>query len=78
MRIAFVSLLAAAHAAAQTTTGTVTGTVVDSSQQVVAGAEVTLVNERSTESRQTTTSETGAFVFPAVQPGRYTIKVDAK
>jgi hypothetical protein len=78
MRIAFVSLLAAAHAAAQTTTGTVTGTVVDSSQQVVAGAEVTLVNERSTESRQATTSETGAFVFPAVQPGRYTIKVDAK
>ncbi|MFN7938215.1 MAG: carboxypeptidase regulatory-like domain-containing protein [Bryobacteraceae bacterium] len=63
---------------AQTTTGSISGTVVDSSQQVVVGASIALLNERTSESRQATTNEVGFFQFPAIQAGIYTIKVDAK
>ncbi len=76
--LALALCLAVGQVAAQTITGTINGTVVDSSQQVVAGANVTLLNERSTESRSTTTNDSGSFVFPAIQPGLYTIKVEAQ
>jgi type 1 fimbria pilin len=45
-----LALLAAVPAAAQDT-GTISGIVVDNSQQVVPGATVTLVNERTAASR---------------------------
>ncbi len=61
---------------AQTITGTITGTVVDSSNQVIVGAQVTLLSERTGESRITTTNESGNFIFPALQPGAYTVKVE--
>ncbi|MFN0124851.1 MAG: carboxypeptidase regulatory-like domain-containing protein, partial [Blastocatellia bacterium] len=63
---------------AQTVTGRITGTVVDSSGQVIAGALVTLINERTSDERSVTTDDAGSFLFVAVQPGAYTIKVDQK
>jgi hypothetical protein len=43
---------------------------------VLPGATVTLVNELTGDSRIGTTNETGAFVFSAVQPGTYTVRVE--
>src|SRR3954451_18667466 len=69
-----VVVFLAAPAAAQDT-GTVSGTVVDSSGQVVPGAAVTLTNEATADARSATSSETGAFIFRAVPPGSYSVRV---
>ncbi len=61
---------------AQTVTGTITGTVVDPSTQVIAGAKVTLTNDRTSDARNTTTNESGNFLFPAVSPGTYSVKIE--
>ena len=63
-------------AAAQSVSGSITGTVVDQTRQLVPGATVTLVNEQTADVRATSSNETGAFVFSAVQPGTYTVRVE--
>ena len=50
----------------------------DSSGQVIPAAEVTLSSEHTGEQRKATTNEVGDFVFPALVPGRYTIRVESK
>jgi len=62
---------------AQTTSAQIDGIVVDPSASVVVGAKVTVQNQATLESRTVTTNETGVFVFPALVPGTYTIKVEA-
>src|SRR5688572_9080022 len=57
-------------------TGTVLGTVIDSSDQVVPGATVTLLNQATTDSRQSVSDERGEFAFRAVPPGTYTVSVE--
>jgi hypothetical protein len=64
-------------AAAQTQTGSITGTVTDPSGQVIPGAQVALVNEGTGEERQSIAGDTGDFVFTALQPGTYTIRISA-
>ncbi|HEY7055625.1 MAG TPA: carboxypeptidase regulatory-like domain-containing protein, partial [Vicinamibacterales bacterium] len=68
-------LLCPRPAAAQNT-GTISGLIVDNTGQVVPGATVTLINEATTDTRTLTSSDTGAFVFRAVEPGSYTVKVE--
>jgi hypothetical protein len=68
--------LAAPPAAAQSTTGRITGTVSDASNQIVAGATVTIVNEATGESRTSTSDQAGGFTFAALEPGTYTIRVE--
>ena len=68
--------LIAVSASAQSTSGSMSGTVVDESNQIVAAATVTILNESSGEERKGTTNEAGAFVFSALLPGPYTIKVE--
>src|SRR5215467_3918054 len=60
----------------QTTTSEVSGTVVDPSSAVIAGAKVTLLNEATSEARTLSSNESGAFTFPAVVRGTYTIRVE--
>ncbi len=55
--------------------GRITGAVVDPSENVISGAEVTLVNERTSETLNITSNPNGVFVFPNVPPGMYTIAV---
>lgn len=75
-----VFLLAAALSAnqllAQTVTGTITGTVTDPSDHVIAGAKVTLTNDRTGETRVVSTNDTGSFSITAIKPGSYSIKVE--
>src|SRR5216684_7342186 len=58
-------------------TGTVTGTVTDQSGAVVAKAKITLKNEATGDTRETTSNESGYFSFGTVNPGTYAVKVSA-
>src|SRR5215831_16545870 len=71
-----VLLVAAAPAAGQGVSGSIAGTIVDQTRQVVPGATITLLNELTGDTRATTSNDTGAFVFSAVQPGTYTVRVE--
>ncbi|MFB3853190.1 MAG: carboxypeptidase regulatory-like domain-containing protein [Vicinamibacterales bacterium] len=74
-----VSLILAApvvRAAAQGTTSRLVGTVVDSTGGVLPGATVTLTNDGTGVSFTTFTTDTGTYVFEAVQSGLYTVKVE--
>jgi hypothetical protein len=51
------------------------GTVVDTSGQVVPGADITIVHESTAEERRSVTNEVGDFTFPALVPGPYTVRV---
>ena len=63
-------------ASAQTPSGEISGTVVDSSGSVLPGVRVTLTNSGTNAVRLSQTNETGVYVFPAVPPGTYSLKVE--
>ena len=62
---------------AQQLTGTISGTSYDQSGAVVPNATVTLKNEGSSDTRQSTSNSQGFFNFAAVQPGSYSVSVEA-
>ena len=61
---------------AQVTTGTVLGTVLDNSQAVVSGAQVTITEAGKGTSQKLVTDETGAYSAPFLIPGTYTVTVE--
>lgn len=70
-------LISASIASAQSTgSATLRGSVRDPQGAVVPGATVTLINEATKDERKASTSDSGIYVFSAVNPGRYTIKVE--
>lgn len=74
--LAALSMFAAMPVAfAQGSAGTVRGDVKDPNGAVVPNATVTLVSERGTE-RKATTSSNGTYTFTSVDPGQYTIRVE--
>src|SRR5579863_4455776 len=60
---------------AQSSRGTVTGIVTDPSKAAVANAVVDLTREQTKVVRSTRTNQTGSYVFDAVDPGSYSLKV---
>ncbi|HYO63485.1 MAG TPA: carboxypeptidase-like regulatory domain-containing protein, partial [Pyrinomonadaceae bacterium] len=64
-------------ALAQTGTSSVRGTVTDQQGNAVAGATVTLTSAGTNITRTQTTSESGAYTFTAVPPGRYRVEAEA-
>src|SRR5947207_15868129 len=74
--VIFAVVLCAARASAQTTSGAMFGRVVDSSDQVVPGAEVTITNESTREQRHATTNEVGEYVFSGLVAGPYTVRAE--
>jgi hypothetical protein len=60
----------------QTPSGEISGTVSDSSGSVMPGVRVTLTNAATNAIRLTQTNESGLYVFPAVPPGTYNLKVE--
>jgi hypothetical protein len=62
---------------AQTTSGTITGSVTDASGAVVPGASVQLVEQAKNVSQATKTAADGSFVFADVEPGTYSVTVQA-
>jgi hypothetical protein len=71
--IGLIIALAAGIPASAQDTGTISGTVVDSSDQVLPGATITLTNEATGAVRTLTSNERGEFAFRALQPGSYTV-----
>jgi hypothetical protein len=69
-------LLSTGPAWAQSVSGSIAGSVIDPSRQVVPGATVTLIDEDTGAMRTVPTNDTGAFVFSALQPGRYTVRIE--
>jgi hypothetical protein len=74
--LVLVLLLFAAIASAQTTSGSISGSVVDTQDQVVPGADVVVTNQQTQEVRRSVSNEVGLFSFPALQPGRYTVRAE--
>ena len=60
--------------AQSTTTGGIAGVVQDPSSAVVAGATVTLHSLDNGSTQTVTTSDTGAYQFPLLRPGNYTVQ----
>ncbi len=52
------------------------GTVRDQSNAFVAGAKVSIRNERTGEQRAAVTNEQGYFLIGALKPSSYTIKAE--
>jgi hypothetical protein len=76
--LAFLFVLAAAlPALGQNTTGSVTGVVNDPSGATVAGANVSLRNNETGITQNTTSNDNGEYNFPQVAPGMYTLTVEA-
>jgi hypothetical protein len=70
-------LFASISAALAQSTSRVIGAVQDTSGAVVSGATVTLTNEATKVSVQTTTTSAGTYVFDGIVPGTYTITIEA-
>ena len=70
-----VCLLACVPAFAQTL-GTITGEVKDASGAIIPGVTVTAQNNATNATREGTSNEAGAYSFPAMQPGTYTVKAE--
>ena len=63
------------HSQAQTTNGLITGTITDTSGAVVAGAQVNVTNQGTSELRTTTTDSNGYYIVPQLPPGIYDISI---
>ncbi|MBI4442477.1 MAG: TonB-dependent receptor [Acidobacteria bacterium] len=58
---------------AQVTTGTISGTVKDSTDAVLPGAKVVVLNEETGASRTAVTDATGHYLAPSINPGKYKV-----
>ncbi len=63
---------------AQSDYGSITGFVRDPSNALVPNAKVTIKNEGTDEQRSATTNESGYYAMPNLQPGFYTVTVEAQ
>lgn len=68
--------LAFAFASFAQTLGDVSGEVRDATGAVIAGVKVSIVNQATNAVRDTVTNDSGAYVFPALLPGSYTLKAE--
>src|SRR5688500_16186618 len=60
---------------AQTLYGSITGNVKDASDAAIVGAQVTITDKSTNQSRTATTNETGTFSLATVQTGTYEVTV---
>src|SRR5438132_2688692 len=67
----FVSVLAA-----QGVRATIVGRVTDDSGAVVPGANITITNTGTNESRSVTVNDSGEYAIPQLAPGQYTLTAE--
>ena len=72
------SFLGAMSLSAQTNSTAIVGTVTDPSGAVVTGAKVTLLQVQTGIKRTDTTSSSGDYSFPLLDPGEYSVTVEVK
>ena len=73
--ILMLGLLASVAAFAQESTGSISGTVYDATNSVVAGAKLVAESISNPRAIETVSSAQGAFVFPSLPIGVYTVTV---
>lgn len=76
-RLVAVCLAAACSAPAQILYGGLVGTVTDPTSAAVAGAKVSILHAGTGATRDAVTDESGAYRFPTIQPGDYTVTVQS-
>lgn len=74
---AFLLLIVSTSLMAQSYRGRVQGIVTDQTQAVIAGASVTLLNVATGVKVVRQSSDTGLYVFDLVDPGTYSVTVEA-
>lgn len=74
--IALVLWLSSTFAQAQSATATLSGTVTDERGAVVAGVNVSAINDATNLVRKTTTNTDGFFTLPLLPPGVYSLNVE--
>lgn len=78
MRLLWGFLLFALCSFGQSVTGAISGSVEDPSQASVIGAAVRLTSTATGAERTTATNESGRFFFGSLQPGEYSLAVEAQ
>ena len=68
--------LAPAYAIAQTSNAALGGTVADPSGALIPGVSITAVNTQTGIVSTTVSNEAGAYQFPSLQTGNYTVKAE--
>ena len=63
---------------AQTSKGILAGVVRDSSGAVIPGASITVTSQGTNETRTVVADAQGSFRIDAVNPGRYTVRIEAQ
>ncbi len=58
-------------------TATVSGVVTDTTEAVIPGVEVIVVNSATGETLSSTTNEVGAYTIPFIKPGNYTLSAES-
>jgi hypothetical protein len=71
-------VLAALPILAQSNRGTIVGTITDPNGAVVQNAKVTATNLATNGSQEATTGDDGTYTIPALEPGNYSITVEAQ
>src|SRR5204863_8617226 len=71
-----VCVLSISFLAAQSSNSTVGGTVQDASGAFIPGVTITATNTLTGVSAATVSNESGAYQFPSLQPGTYTITAE--
>jgi len=72
-----LALCTAFTARAQNTTASIRGTITDEQGAVVAGANVTITNADTGDSRSDKANKDGAYAFPSIPIGRYALSATA-
>lgn len=75
--ILLLSLCAAGAFAQSTTTGAINGTVTNPNKELVAGATVTAKNKGTNKEDSATTDDNGSFKLGNLEPGAYTVTINA-
>ena len=65
-----------APAFAQNFRGAIRGRIIDSSQRVVAGAPLKIIQEETNETRTATSDANGQYTFTLLPPGAYRLEVE--
>src|SRR5215472_8185411 len=59
-------------------TGSIQGTITDPQEAVLSGVSVTITNKANGQTVKLTSSSTGSYATGAMQPGEYTVRMEAK
>jgi hypothetical protein len=71
----FFCLFVSLPLVAQKTSGTITGAVTDPAGAVISGAEVSVTNASTGESRTAKTNDSGTYVITDLDPGTYDLRI---